>query len=45
MVKNLPASTGDTRDGGLLSGLGRGIKNDNPLQYSCLKNSMHGGTW
>ena len=45
MVKNLPASTGDTRDRGLTSWLGRGIKNGNPLQYSCLKNSIDRGAW
>ena len=28
-------------------GLGRspGEENDNPLQYSCLKNAMGGGAW
>ena len=32
---------------GLIPGLGRspGGGNDNPLQYSCLKNSMDRGTW
>ena len=34
MVKNLPASAGDT---------GRG--NGNPLQYSCLENPMDRGAW
>ena len=31
----------------LLAGLGRspGEENSNPLQYSCLENSMDGGTW
>ena len=40
IVKNLPASAGDTRVGGLIPGLGRcpGGGNDNPLQYSCLDN-------
>lgn len=39
MVKNLPASTGDTRDAGLIPGSGRspGVGNGNPLQYSCLE--------
>ena len=35
-------------DSGLIPGLGRspGEGNDNPLlQYSCLKNPMHRGTW
>ena len=42
LVKNLPANTGDARDVGLIPGLGRfpGIGNGNPLQYSCLENSM-----
>ena len=36
-VKNPPANAGDTRDAGLIPGLGRspGVGNDNPLQYSC----------
>ena len=34
-------------DPGSIPGLGRsrGEGNGNPLQYSCLKNSMHRGTW
>ena len=34
-------------DMGSMSGLGRspGIGNGNPLQYSCLENSMDGGAW
>ena len=42
MVKNLPANVGDARDAGLVPGLRKssGVGNDNPLQYSCLKNSM-----
>ena len=45
MVKNLPASAGDTRDACLIPGLGRspGAGNGNPLQYSCLENSMGRG--
>ena len=45
MVKNLPASTGDAGDVGLIPGLGRspGIGNGNPLQDSCLENSMDSG--
>ena len=45
--KNLPANAGDTRDSGLISGLGRspGVGNGNPLQYSCLENSMDSGAW
>ena len=32
---------------GLIPGSGRapGIGNDNPLQYSCLENSMDRGAW
>ena len=42
MVKNLPVNTGDARDIGLISGLGRSPAegNSNPLQYSCLGNLM-----
>jgi len=44
-VKNPPANAGDARDVGSISGLGRspGIGNGNPLQYSCLENSMDRG--
>ena len=47
VVKTLPASTGDARDVGLVPGWGRfpGVGNGNPLQYSCLENSMDRGTW
>ena len=40
VVKNLPASAGDTRDMGLIPELGRapGGGNGNPLQYSCVGN-------
>ena len=40
VVKNLPASAGDM---GSIPGLGRslGKGNGNPLQYSCLENSMN----
>ena len=42
-VKNLVASAGDVRDVGSIPESGRcpGGGNDNPLQYSCLKN-LHG---
>ena len=45
--KNLPANAGDTRDTGLSSGSGRfpGERHGNPLQYSCLGNSMDRGAW
>ena len=46
--KNLPTNAGDTRDTGLIPGLGRspGEGNGTPLQYSCLENSMgRGAGW
>ena len=45
MVKNLPANAGDVRDMGLIPGSGRSprVGNGNPLQYSCLENSMDRG--
>ena len=47
MVKNPPANAGDTGDSGSVTGLGRspGVGNGNPLQYSCLENSMDRGAW
>ena len=47
MIKNLPAIAGETRDTGLIPGLGRspGVRNGNPLQYSCLENTMNRGAW
>ena len=44
MVENLPANVGDS---GSNPGSGRfpGEGNGNPLQYSCLENSMDRGTW
>ena len=47
MVKNPPANAGDTRDSGLIPGLGRssGEGNGNPLQYSCLGNQKDRGAW
>ena len=41
-VKNLPANAGDIRDADLIPVLGRSPGGDhgNPLQYSCLENSM-----
>ena len=42
------ANAGDIGDVGLIAGLGRslggGFEND-PLQYSCLKNPMDRGAW
>ena len=42
VVKNPPANAGDTRDVGSIPGQGRspGGGNSNPLQYSCMENSM-----
>jgi len=47
VVKNPPANAGDARDTGSIAELGRslGVRNGNPLQYSCLKNSMDRGDW
>ena len=46
-VKNLPANAGDVGDAGLIPGSGRspGGGNGNPLQYSCLENSLGAGAW
>ena len=43
-VKNLPANT---RNASLIPGSGTspGVGNGNPLQYSCLENSMDRGAW
>ena len=45
VVKDLPANVGDARDRGSIPGSGRcpGEGNGNPLQYSCLENSMDRG--
>ena len=44
VVKSSPANTGDTGSNpGSESSLGVG--NGNPLQYSCLENSMDRGAW
>ena len=47
MAKNLPVKAEDVKDMGLIPGLGRspGVGNGNPLQYSCLENSMDRGAW
>ena len=47
MVKNLPAHAGNAGDAGSIPGLGRSTEggNGNPLQYSCLENSMGRGGW
>ena len=46
-VKDLPANAGDTRDTGSIPGSGKspGVGNGNPLQYSCLENTMDRGAW
>ena len=38
---------GDISDAGSITGSGRspGVGNGNPLQYSCLENSMDRGAW
>ena len=47
VLKNLPTKAGDTRDASLIPGSGRspGGGRGNPLQYSCLENSMERGDW
>ena len=47
MVKNMPAIAGDAREVSLIPGLGRfpGVRKGNPLQYSCLENSIGRGAW
>ena len=47
VVKHLPAHAEGARGAGSIPGSGRfpGGGNGNPLQCSCLKNSMDRGTW
>ena len=47
VVKNLPASAGDTRDTDSILEWGSFpiVGNGNLLQYSFQKNSMDGGVW
>ena len=47
VVKNPPANAGATGEAGSVPGLGRfpGGGHGNPLQYSCLENSMDRGAW
>ena len=47
VVKNPPASAGDTGDMGLIPGSERsfGEGKGNLLQYSCLENPMDRGAW
>ena len=47
MVKSPAADIRDTRDMGLISGLGRSLggRHGHPLQFSCLENPMDRGAW
>ena len=47
VVRNPPANTEDTRELGLIPGLGRspGEGNGNLIQCSCLENPMDRGAW
>ena len=47
VVKNLPTNAGNETDVCFTPGLAKspGIGNGNPLQYSCLENSMVWGAW
>ena len=47
VVKNPSASAGDVRDSGSVPGSGKypGGGHGNPLEYSCLENSMDRGAW
>ena len=45
VIKNPPANAGDARDAGSIPGSVRSPGGDNPLQYSCLENSMDRGAW
>ena len=47
VVKNTLANAGDLRDAGSIPGSGRspGGEYGNPLQYSCLENSMDRAIW
>ena len=47
LVKNPPANSGGAKDTGLIPGSGTspGEGNGNPLQHSCLENSMDRGVW
>ena len=46
-IKNLPANAGGARDVASIPGSGRSFRrgNGNPLQHSCLGNSVDRGAW
>ena len=44
VIKNPPAKAGDSGSAPR-SGSSPGEENGNPVQYSCLGNSMHRGAW
>ena len=47
VIRNLFTNAVDSTDVGSVPGLGRspGVGNNNPLQYSCLENSMDREAW
>ena len=47
LIKNLPAKAEDIRDKASIPESGRypELGHGNPLQYSCLENSMERGAW
>ena len=47
VIKNTPANAGDVRDSCLIPGWGSSLGggHGNPLQHSCLENSMERGAW
>ena len=47
VLKYHPTNIGDIRDVGRIPGLGGPLagRHGNPLQYSCLENSMDIGAW
>ena len=47
MAKRVKVSAYNAGDPGSIPGMGRspGEGNGTPLQYSCLENTMDGGTW
>ena len=47
VVKSLTANAGDIRNADVILGSGRFLRggHNNPLQYSCLENSVDKGAW